>query len=59
MADPQSQLGVASNPLYREYGKVALANRPKSLDAMIAQFTPFAERAGCTADRLVFIQYAN
>ena len=59
MADPQSQLGVASNPLYREYVKVALANRPKSLDAMIAQFTPFAERAGCTADRLVFIQYAN
>ena len=59
MADPQSQLGVASNPLYREYVKVVLANRPKSVDTMIAQFTPFAERAGCTADRLVFIQYAD
>lgn len=58
MADPQSQL-ASNQPLYREFVEVALANRPKSLDAMIAQFTPFAERAGCTADRLVFIQFAN
>lgn len=59
MADPQSQLAASSNPLFKEYMKVVLANRPKSLDAMIAQFIPFAERAGCIADRLVFIQFTN
>jgi hypothetical protein len=59
MADPQSPLGSAGQPLFKEYGKVFNANRPKSLDEMIAQFTPFAERAGCTADRLVFIQFTN
>jgi hypothetical protein len=59
IADGQSPLGSAGQPLYKEYTKAFLANRPKSVDAMIAQFAPFAERAGCPADRLVFIQYTN